>query len=87
MGRGQWRRRLPAPRECMLPCGTRCVQGKGHPRYPDVGRAVMSARELLQWEHTAEYRPGIVSKRDKFRPNLLQNNPPIKHTQSVLIHP
>lgn len=47
----------------------------------------MAVRELLQWEHTAEYKPGIVSKRDKFRPNLLQNNSPIKRTQSVLIHP
>lgn len=52
-----------------------------------MGRAHMAVRELLQWEHTAEYKPGIVSKRDKFRPNLLQNNSPIKCTQSVLIHP
>lgn len=60
---------------------------KGHPRYPGVGRAVTSVRELLQREHTAEYKPGTVSKRDKFRPNLLQNNSPVKHIQSVLIHP
>lgn len=60
---------------------------KGLPCHPNMGRAVMAVRKLLQWEHTAEYKPGIVSKRDKFRPNLLQNKFPIKHTQSVLIHP
>jgi len=48
-------------------------------------RSVTSARELLQWEHTAEHKSGIVSKRDKFRPNLLQNNSPIKHTFFVLM--
>lgn len=37
----------------------------------------MSVRELLQHEYTAEYKPGIASKRDKFRPNLLQNKSPI----------
>lgn len=60
---------------------------KGHSYHPNMGRVVTAVRELLQWEHTAEYKPGIVSKRDKFRPNLLQNNSPIKCTQSVLIHP
>lgn len=36
--------------------------------------AVAAARELLQWEHTAECKPGTVSRKDKIRPHLLQNN-------------
>lgn len=51
----------------------------------------LQQRELPQWEHTAADKPGIVSKEDKIRPNLLQNNSEykaaVKHTQSVLIHP
>lgn len=82
MGRSPWRRCLLTLCECMLPCGAGCVQQEGTSTLTRREEGFTSARE-----HTAEYKPGIVSRRDKFRPNLLRNNSPIKHTQSVLIHP